>query len=951
MNTKRLLGIGLSLSMLVSGFGFAYASETDTDVGEVTTASAYNAVDDVYADFPMAISKTIRKDMGLSIQMKYVKEIASGDVVSVDITDAADGSAVASYELSADDTGFNWDNVENDKTFEVTVNDGSEYVGYVTTKFVAADFPVDMMLGNTEYNGNNGETFSHVSMKKVGEHPVCNHEEDEECTDSCKTASLVQRLSADDMMSFYSSLDSDCYYELQVEATLEGNTEFHQAFVSTYADGESMGVFTRGYEFTLNNPAYAAATMAVNPDAGIMPMSSDPADYDFSDVPAYELYRDEYINNLTGSDEYIIKFLVPETGSYTVEMIGNLDTQFYEFNYNEDTDSVTAEGRLFMSGGTGNNPSKTMEVLEGKLKYYVISLEDGDGGRCAFRITRNDKTAADDGISGYRSVVQAAYDAGNFSPISNSCKIAYNGDYNVFAYNISKGISFFSFDNITTDLTVNIYSITGRTDGFDTIWIEDTLSVPEQSTPKDFSHDFTSAGIHYVEIQQADLPYWGSVDYYDDVNYTYDFNFYDSKLKDAYEYTNGTYTDTPVNPLVVTVPYSNTQRTLHRGDSDCYSFTTGADGGNLIVELHPTSNGYLYDVALYDEIEIVAQEPPEWIVPNNIGTLTTVEDENRVEYTCLTYEGLLPNHTYYVQVERASSTVYSSAHPYEIFIDVTFPIPAATLSEDVSLTHTIGEDITDVTAMKNTVMEKLTCTIDGVAIDDSVAVEDVELYYNDSVLTASVVNALTAGTYQLLAKYQDVTATGANINLVVNEPVVEENIIMLENLPLESVTNASWDWAGAARIMANTRLIREGSSQTTYTVAQAIMAVKTSGYTTRGTIEEVVKAANYFYSGGSLDTYNFINDTISISTAESTLSTAINNGQTVIMQLTSISNPSDLTAMRYIILCGINLTTHEYIVYDPVSNQTLSVSQDTIHNGGYNGNADLKFTGQVIEFL
>ena len=69
------------------------------------------------------------------------------------------------------------------------------------------------------------------------------------------------------------------------------------------------------------------------------------------------------------------------------------------------------------------------------------------------------------------------------------------------------------------------------------------------------------------------------------------------------------------------------------------------------------------------------------------------------------------------------------------------------------------------------------------------------------------------------------------------------------------------------------------------------------------------------------------------------------------MQLTSISNPTDVGSMRYIILCGINLTTHEYIVFDPVLNQTITVSQDTIHTGGYNGNSDLKFTGQVIEFM
>ena len=278
-------------------------------------------------------------------------------------------------------------------------------------------------------------------------------------------------------------------------------------------------------------------------------------------------------------------------------------------------------------------------------------------------------------------------------------------------------------------------------------------------------------------------------------------------------------------------------------------------------------------------------------------------------------------------------------------------MPTATLSNNVILTHTIGDSITSTDTLIDELMNSLTCYINGVAVSDEIASADVKLYYNDSELTPAMINVMAAGTYPLVAKYQDVVVTGGTINLEVSAAQSEDNIIMLDNLPLESVTNASWDWAATARILANTRLLREGTQQTTYTVQQAIMAVKTGGYTTRGTIEEVVKAANYFYSGGSQDTYNFINDTISVSTAENTLANALQSGQTVIMQLTSISNPTDVGSMRYIILCGINLTTHEYIVFDPVLNQTITVSQDTIHTGGYNGNSDLKFTGQVIEFM
>lgn len=64
-----------------------------------------------------------------------------------------------------------------------------------------------------------------------------------------------------------------------------------------------------------------------------------------------------------------------------------------------------------------------------------------------------------------------------------------------------------------------------------------------------------------------------------------------------------------------------------------------------------------------------------------------------------------------------------------------------------------------------------------------------------------------------------------------------------------------------------------------------------------------MKAANYFYSGGSQDTYNFINDTISVSTAENTLANALQSGQTGNYAANFYQQPTDVGSMRYIILC------------------------------------------------
>ena len=950
MTIKRTLSGIICAAMIFSGVNMAYAEETAAPADSWNYNLVSEATKDLYADFPMIIDKSIGKDMSLSIQMQYLKNITENDSAEISVVDLADNSIVDSKQLSSDNTYIVLDNVENNKYFSVTLNENlngieTSYTGYINTKFVPADFPVNIKLGNTEYNLNNGEEFYEIAMKKVGVNASCNHDEDEECTDDCLTASVISYISPEELNTFYSELDTDSYYELQVETSLDGYSNRCRGFISTYPGGENLGIFTRGYSFS--QQPFSASKPLKTPSISGTRDTVYAEDFDFSDPNVYKYYRNEHLTNLTRSSDIIIKWTVPKTASYTIETVGNLDTVLYKFLLNKNTGTIYDTGTAYYDGGMGGNASHTMTIREGETVYYVLNLESGDEGMCAFRIIRNEDSTQD-GISGYSDLVQANYDNGIFSPIVNKeCKIGFDGDVNIFAYSTKKGNGYLSFVNSNTQLTVNICTISKRVDGLDRYWVADSYDMPViAKDPYEHVYAF-SKEIHCIEVKQKNLPVIDSDEYYNYNAYKYDFNFYDPCLLDADDLAADTvYGDTPVSPTQVTLPYSNSERTLGKGDSDWFTFTTGANGGTLTAKLYRTAKNKQYDIELYEEVQIHEIDPPSWTARYKVGTVTEHDT-----YNMLTCSDLLPNHTYYLAVDRPDGTTYSSAHPYTIDIRIADPTPEAIINENVTLTHIAGEDISDLAAMKNSLMANMTCKLDGTVVETATAINDVELYYNNSVLTPQVVNSLSEGSYTLTAKYKGAAATGGTITLTVSTAASEDEIIMLQNMPHESVTNSNWDWAAAAKILANTRLLREGSAQSTRTIAQAIRAVKTSGYTTRGTIEEVVQAANYFYSDGSLDTDNFINDAIVVSSAENTLSNALRSGQTVIMQLTSVNDPADLTAMRYIVLCGINLTKHEYIIYDPILNQTITVPQSTLHNGGYNGDSNLRFTGQVIEFM
>ncbi len=948
---NRFLSLVVGTSMVLGSQSFAFAN--DNTSGDVwNRAFVEQGTEGLYEDFPVQINKNMRQDMAMDMSLRYLKSIDNNDSVEITISDASSNDVYLEEVLTSDDTKVSFQNVPNDMLYKVTVDEeidgvSNEYTKYIKTQFTETDFPVNLKLGDVEYYNDYGDTHTNVLIKKVGDNPECLHDEDEECTEECSLSSVISEIASDELDSFYTSLDANAYYELQTEKVEDGRREFYQGFISTYPSGEYQGIFTRGYNI------YDSIDEAYSHPISLASASS----IDFSSAMEYNFYQNIYDNALAGTDEHIIKFIPPETGSYTIETIGNADTQLEI--YSETDGVISSTPREVTTGGTGENASFTFSILVDEdhhpVRYIVLTLESGSAAPCAFRIIPNTLGANDD-ITNFRDEVQEDLIAGEQSEaINTNYEIDYNGDVDIFGYNVNTGYGYVDFPNADNnhDLNLRIYYVTSEQSLYDICWVKDTVISGDAASKIEFSE-----GRHYFEVSQIDtnLPEFSedNPDYYDYEKIGYSFSFYDPKHKDPYEVpAHPVYGDTIVNPIEITsFPYIKNDLTLHKGDDDYFIFETGSDGGDITITVERAGNIPTYIPHLYDAQEVVIEtyDPPMWSNYEDMADYTATSSMKNT----LTYSGLEPNHEYYIEIARTNSTSYSSMHPYGLTVELTVPeVPTAVLSGNVDLTHTVGEDITSTDAMLTQVMSSLTCYINGTEVSDTTAEADVELYYNGSALTPSVVNALTAGTYTITAKYQDVAATGGTITLTVSEAT--SNIAVRDIVAdVEYITN--YDWLHCAKKLADYRLVREGSSPSTLTEDDvAILLGFDPDAPARGTLYKTFNATCLFYTNGqqSSGVSGFTRVTNANTVSENELFNIISNDSIVIMQLADSTATSDVTKMRYLIICGVNKDTHQLKVYDCLEtsdNLVRWIDTSVIFNGGYDAaNANVKFLGSIIE--
>lgn len=228
--------------------------------------------------------------------------------------------------------------------------------------------------------------------------------------------------------------------------------------------------------------------------------------------------------------------------------------------------------------------------------------------------------------------------------------------------------------------------------------------------------------------------------------------------------------------------------------------------------------------------------------------------------------------------------------------------------------------------------------------------QNVKLYYSNGgtkiELTPDTVNGLEEGEYSITAEVYGTAAAGGTITLAVaggSEPPVGD-IVELNTVQVESVLNPLWDWAACAKMAVNSRLTREGSPLNNTTVLLAIRdAFGTDYIQKRGTLQETAQMANYLYCGDK-DSYNFMESTVSIAGAENAFAAALRQGQAMIANLTN----ADKSVSRYVLICGVNTTSHTYKIIDPTVGAAEWIPASELYSG-YGGDSSLAFTGQVIE--
>ncbi len=963
---RKMISCTLTLAMILSICNIVSATETATIQWNNSAVSTETT--QIYEDFPVQLDKHVDNAANMTISFQYLKVLSGAEEAEVAVMDFGTKEVVFTADFSEEKYVY-WENVGNDKTYGVFVSETANgsttnHAAMLKTFYQETDFPVSFLMDDFQVNGEISAEAETIMLREAGLVVECEHEEYEECVPQCSPKYYTQHIAQADFNTFYNTLAPNKLYEIQTNAVVEGIPQNYGGFISTYENGKELGVFTRGYNISempaneLQNKI-ATGNMEIPPRAPSELNSDANAGTSFFDPIEYVRYENlyYYLDDIT---EYLyIVWTIPEYGNYTVETIGNVDTMISYYS-EPNTGSIISTWR---TGGTGENASFEIEAMGGVTRYFRVRVQSGNGGEFAFRIIRDDE--ADDQTN-YRDVAQTNYQNGNYDENENpSAYLDYGGDVDIYVLQTTTGKSWIELMNIDSSdielpeedgkgagigprLSVDVYTVEGtQTNGFDLLWRETALCkfVTSDVNLSEMQTGY-SAGTTYFEIKQDDI-----TNNTNDDGYGYVFNFYPANYKDDLEAeAHATYGNIPAYPTMLTLPVSGLEATLHKGDSDWFKFNSGEGGAaDISIRYISTQQDTPYNLTLYPASNIIvdtSQSSPSWTVGASVGTVSDTSQGKKIEYI------LEANTDYMISVTRPDSSTYSAYPGNSYLLTVSIAQPStATLNGNVTLTHTVGETITSLDDFLATVMDKLTCKDGSAVIEDSVAVNDVVLYYNNSALTVETVNGMSAGNYNIVVKYKDVEATGGTITLNVTSPATGV-IIELTNVTMEPVTNPVWDWAACAKMIANARLSREGLSATTQTVPMSIVAVKgTGGIGIRGTVSETALAANYFYTNGNKDSFNFYDSAIDANGIENALKESLEDGKASVILLTSATAPTDYSGARYVVLCGINTITHEYKIMDPVSGTTSWVAESVLLNGGYNSNNDLRFTGLVVEFI
>lgn len=975
-NLRKLLTAVLAISVCQTGSLTVFANE----IGQAQDTVAYSYASDdgivdvsmqqlenenwnvsklaeeptaLYENFPARIESEVNGYAELSLRISYLKQIEETNQVVLSVKDRETGQIYQSETLDAENDDVVFTNVPMEKIFTLSISEtiggiSKDYDAIITTEYAPAAMPDNVSIDGI-VDGDGIDDATSVVVRERTRTPEAEtitsenvEDEDAEIPTEEKERYVIP---VNELPQLYQRLNPDKLYSVATSVKVSGEYVLYKGFVKKSDNLAGYGIFTPTYRFYESEEALASRR----------PMSafaSSDMKYTKTQLegmdPYLVTYYEDYFSSLprpNGDYHRVCKFTTMDDASYTLRTLGPGTTMGYYWTY----DSSQSENQLLSAHVIRNddgNFQRTIDIAAGVTVYVWIEVEAR--ARIAFRV---DQLGTDDNQSGSLSEIEAA---GVRSPNSTvfTHSIDYAGDVDVFYLNNTNSVKGrfsvrVSNNHRASGLKVHVYTLYPDNTIFDEE-LDDGAIIGKNGRGV---VEFTSVPEwrYFIAVSMEDLTEWGS---------SYTIEFLPPEEPDHCEKTksNNTYrnaTDLSDYPSPIQ------GLTLHKGDQDYYKINAGSSGADITVKISKAGAGYnyrnsdgdivgnftkeySYQLNVYEEIENGKSAAGTWSGNWNTATLRDVA----------------PNADITIYVARGSANNYSSGHEYTLEYQLT-PKPAysATLSENVTYEIQESETLANLDALKDSVMAKLTCKNGDTVISSSQARSNVKLYYmNGSTkteLTAAIVNGLAAGSYNIIVEFYGVAATGGTVTLNKVAAVAGE-VVELPAVTIPNITQAKafWDWAACAQMSANLRLQREGAAASSITYAKAILKVKgTSQMNSRGTLEETARAADYIYTGDNEESYNFVDNVVSEQECETYCKGELDAGKAVIIMLTSKTTPTDLTLARYLLIVGVNTGDHTYKIIDPVGAKQLWVSQNTLFNGGYEGNNDLEFTGAVVEFI
>ncbi len=940
------------------------------------------AVPLVYEDFPARVESEFNNFAELSVKITYLKTLENADTAYLMVTDVENGEVFIDDAFNNIDATKTIFNIPIGRTYSLEIFeeiDGVEtqYNAVITTQYELAKMPGNVSVYGRSYFGEDAVEKVKISEKRKD---IILDENGEEIPKESQVV-LVSNLP-----EVYQNLSEDKLYMVETSRLVDGNYERYKGFINKSNDLSVPEIFmpTHCFYDTVADAVEQSAELKTVSEYTLMNtpsvLSEEPQETSYTkneledmNPTTIEHLRDRHFSMAT-NDYRFFKYQVGDTNNYRFRAISNYPTYIDRWAYYGDEGNQTPNTALTCTHTESNS---TTTVTVAYVVDTIIYLKAGNS-RSGKLIFTAERVQNDDFGNSIYDLQQSGTQTASNTEI-DGC-IEYKGDSDVFYINPGSaptGKFGVKVTNNHTSSAMRVMVSYQESEDDDYLYdaYDEQTFIGANSTGA-VMFDYVPGYQYFVIVILED---------HERYNADYTIEFVTPDKHDAYETAGGNANNNDETKAIVLTGTSGTLTglTIHKGDDDWFKINSGETGADMTVRITKAGAGYdaysqvtiyedrdndgedeeykeqdytancikIYQPRLYSIIDLELAEFDEgsWIGDYNTYTITDVA----------------PNTDVYFEAISLGKN-YSAAHEYSLEYTVTYnQVSTATLNTNVSLSKTTTDETT-VDTLKEQIAQNTTFTLNSATVPAATALADTDLYYisgtDEILLTDTELNSLTAGSYNLIFKYNGILATGGTITLTVSEPA-ETTVVEVAIPSLGALSTASWDWARCAKIIANVKRVGDGLEESTVTDRTIAIEIYRLLYPDLSNIQLAAKrekldlftityAAEYVYDGTISDEVlpeKFIETDNLAYYNENTFYNMIASGKVAILYLQSISNPTSYDAGKYVVICGVDKTDHEYKIYDPVMNTSDWYSSASFYSGGAMGNSDLIFTGAVVE--